>query len=81
MYTELIKSHKWYEANRPQIVSRYNGRYIVLVNCVVVADYATEDEALAETLKTHPYGTFILKKCVPESEEQKIVYHSRVAFV
>jgi hypothetical protein len=81
MYKDLIESHRWYEENRERIVSRYNGRYVVLAGCSVVADYATEDEALSETLKTRPYGTFIVKKCVPKSEERPPSFHSRVAFV
>jgi hypothetical protein len=81
MKNDLIKSHKWYEANRNQMVRIYNGRYIVIAASAVIGDYATEEEALRETVKTHPLGTFIVKKCVPESKEQKIVFHSRVAFV
>ncbi len=80
MKNDLLKSHKWYEANRKEMVSLYNGRYIAIAGSAVIGDYASEEDALRETVQKHPLGTFIVKKCVPESKEQKIVFHSRVAF-
>lgn len=80
MSSKLHKNHEWYQAHRDELVAKYRGRYIAIVGCDVTGDYGSEDEALCETAKVHPLGTFIVKKCVPQSEETPIVFHSRVAF-
>ena len=80
MNTALLDSHTWYENHRDEIVKRHNGRYVVVAGRAVVGDYATEGEALGETLKTRGAGTFLVKHCIPKSEEAPIFFHSRVSF-
>ena len=77
---ETLACHRWYEANRDAVVARYNGRHIAIAGCAIVGDYASQAEALRETLKIRAPGTFIVKKCLPKSEEPAISFHSRVAF-
>ena len=80
MKKDLLEDHRYFINNRETLVSKYNGQYITIADCAIIGNYATESEALAETIKTHKLGTFIVKKCVPQADETPIVFHSRVSF-
>ena len=80
MNNDLLKEHRWYEENRAVLVAKHHGRFLVVTGCAVAGDYATEAEAMAAAVKTHPLGSFLIKHCVPVSEEKPLVFHSRVVF-
>ena len=69
---------QYYLAHQAEFVRQYNGKYIVLHHETVIGVFNSEVEAVNETIKTQPLGTFLVQKCEPGVEIQ--VYHSRVAF-
>ena len=69
---------QYYLAHQAEFVQQYNGKYIVLYHETVIGVFNSEVEAVNETIKTQPLGTFLVQKCEPGVEIQ--VYHSRVAF-
>lgn len=59
------KEFLWYKKHESELLERYFGRYLVIKNEAVVADYGTKTLAWQETIKTHKPGTFIIHHCVP----------------
>ncbi len=76
----LEKEFKFYRDNQQMLVGKYGGRFIVIKDCAVIGDYADEVQAVSETSKTHPLGTFLVQKCEPGAENYSHTFHSRVAF-
>jgi hypothetical protein len=46
----------------------------------VLGAFDTELEAIKETTKKHPLGTFLVQKCEAGKESYTQQYHSRVVF-
>jgi len=79
MAHSLEKEFEWYLANQEQLVKQYNGRVIVVKDERVIGDYADVANAVEETSKIHPKGTFLVQKCTPGNQDYTAVFHSRVA--
>ena len=60
-YAEFL----WYNKHEKALLNKYLGRYIVIKDEQVIADYDTKTQAWQETIKTHEPGTFIIHHCVP----------------
>lgn len=78
MDKSLEKEFKFYLEHQSDLVDKYNGRYIVIKDCKVIGHYASELEAIEETVKKHKLGTFLVQKCEPGSKSYTQTYHSRV---
>ena len=55
----------WYLKHQQELVKKYTGRALVIRNHEVIGNYASEDEALDETLKRFEMGEFIVQFCSP----------------
>ena len=64
----LEKEFKYYLDNQSELVEKYNGRVLVIVNEKVVGDYNSEVEAYFESLKNYNLGTFLIQRCTPGDE-------------
>lgn len=62
------------------LVANYSGKFIVIKDQKVFGAYATETDAIRETMKSHTLGTFLVQKCEPGAESYTQTFHSRVAF-
>ncbi len=80
MEANLKKEFKYYIDHQKELVKKYNGRYIVIVDSKVIGDYDSEIEAIEETSKTYKLGMFLVQKCEPGSNSYTQNYHSRVMF-
>ncbi len=76
----LEQEFKYYVTNQDALVKQYAGKYIVIKESTVLGAYDDEITALAETIKTHPLGTFLVQKCEPGTENFTQAFHSRVSF-
>jgi hypothetical protein len=76
----LKREFEYYIANQDALVKKYNGRYIVIKEQQVIADYADESTAVFETQKTHPLGTFLVQRVAPGTDAYTQTFHSRVIF-
>ena len=74
----IDREFQYYLAHQAEFVRQYNGQYIVLQHEAVIGVFHSEVEAVNETIKTQPLGTFLVQKCEPGIEIQ--VYHSRASF-
>jgi hypothetical protein len=76
----LEKEFKYYLDHQKDLLAKYKGRFIVIMNDEVIGDFGTEQEAYDETVKHHKVGTFLIQKCIPGSEGYTQTYHSRVIY-
>jgi hypothetical protein len=76
----LQREFDYYIKHQDELVKKYNGKVIVIKDCVVVGVYNTDLEAVSEASKKYELGTFLVQKCEPGSESYTQTFHSRVAF-
>ena len=80
MSKPLEKEFQFYLDHQDELVAKYNGRVVVIKGEEVIGDYGDEMEAVFETRKIHPLGTFLVQLCTPGSEAYTVTYHSRIVF-
>jgi hypothetical protein len=80
MAKRLEKEFQYYLDNQAELVKKYKGKFIVIKNSTVLGAFDTELEAIKETTKKHPLGTFLVQRCEAGSEGYTQTYHSRAVF-
>ena len=75
----LEREYAFFKSIRDQLVKEHLGQSVVIKDESILGFYASDVEAIRETQKTYPMGTFIVQKCVPEDQEMQKFY-SRVTF-
>lgn len=78
--TALEALFNYYLANQTEMVEKYNGKYIVLVDNKVVGAFETMDEAYNFAESKYKLGTFLIQLCTPGDEAYTQTFHSRVVF-
>jgi len=74
----LEQEFKYFLDNKDELIKKYNKRYVVIKDSKVLGSYPTIEEAVKDSIKKHEIGTFLVKQCVPGSDQQ--TFHSRVIF-
>ena len=80
MDSPLKREFDFYLANQADMVKNHNGKYVVIKNRAVIGAYETEAAAVAETVKVHELGTFLVQKVEPGEGAYTQTFQSRVAF-
>jgi len=80
MASPLEKEFEYYIGHQDELVEKYKGKFVVIKDCRVIGAYDSQIEAVQESIKTHPMGTFLVQKCEPGKESYTQTFHSRVAF-
>lgn len=78
--TPLEKEFQYYLDHQAELAQEYAGKVIVLKDCEVIGVFEDELEAVEETSKAHPLGTFLVQRCDPDPESTVQTFHSRVHF-
>jgi hypothetical protein len=73
----LEKEQAFYEANRTELRSKYAGKRVVIANNKILGIYDSDREAIQETAKTLPRGSFMVKY-IPENPQKEIIRLSPV---
>ena len=55
------KEQAFYEANRAELRSKYAGKRVVIADNKILGVYNSDREAMQETAKTIPRGSFMVK--------------------
>jgi hypothetical protein len=76
----LEKEFEYYLNNQNELVKKYNGKVLVIKNCVVVGSYSSEIEAIEKSSKNYEIGTFLVQKCSPGENDYTMRFNSRVSF-
>ena len=80
MNSNLEKAFTFYLANQDVLVQQYDGRFIAIRDDTVLGVYDSDLEAVTETQKTHPLGTFLVQKVSAGEADYSATFHSRVSF-
>lgn len=73
--TVLDREFEYYQKNKPDFLSKYEGKYIVIKGEKVLGVYDDRVKAVDETLEEHELGTFLVKQVV---KNDVAMFHSRV---
>ena len=76
---ELERLFEYYVAHQDELVSQYEGRWIVLAGDGVVANFGSEIEAYGYATENLTPGAFMLQFVAPGAENYSQTFHSRVA--
>jgi hypothetical protein len=68
----LEKEQAFYKAHRTELRSKYLGKRVVIADDQVLGVYDTDREALQETIKVRPRGTFMVKFIPVDSKKETI---------
>lgn len=71
----LEREYQYFISHRDELLTKFNNRFVVIVEDTVIGDYATIGEALRETIKTRKLGTFLVQEISTREES----YVSRFA--
>jgi len=74
----LENEFKYYLEHQSELVEKYNGKFIVLKNEIVIGVYDSNRDAYTETVKTEELGTFLIQHCTPGPESYSQTFHSQV---
>ena len=80
MSSPLQKEFQYYLDHQPEMVKKYDGKFIVIKDATVVGVYDDELTAVKETEKSHELGTFLVQKVSEGESEYTQSYHSRAVF-
>src|SRR5690554_7978826 len=75
---ELQDEFEFYLTHQDELVEKYNGKYVVIKNDVVLGAYDNELAAIKETQKQHEAGTFLVQFVSPGDAAYTQVFHSKV---
>ena len=73
----LEKEQSFYEANKVELRSKYAGKRVVIASNKILGIYDSDREAIRETVKTVPRGSFMVKY-IPENPQKEIIRISPV---
>jgi hypothetical protein len=76
----LDREFDFYLQHQKELSQKYPGRVVVIVGDAVIGSYSSEAEAVSETSKDRPVGTFLVQRCDPSGDSVRQTFHSRVAF-
>lgn len=74
----LDKEFKYYLEHQDELVSRYNGKYIVLIGEQVVGAYDNREDAYYSSIEKYEPGTFMIQLCTPGEDAYTVRYYNRV---
>lgn len=80
MSTMLEKEYEYYQSHRDELLTKYEGKFIVIVGEAVLGAFDTREEAIIETQKDHKVGTFLVQQVSSDTENEVMRFHSRVSF-
>ena len=74
----LEKEQTFYEVNKIELRKKYAGKRVVIAGNKIQGVYDTDREAIRETIKTVPRGSFMVKY-VPTDSTKEIVRLSPIS--
>ena len=62
-------NYTYFKDNLDKLIEQYGGRFVVIKDAAIVADYSSFDEAYTNTIKTEALGTFLIQQCVNQEND------------
>lgn len=76
----LEKEFTYYINHQSELVKKYKGKFIVIIGNKILGNYNTFEQALIESEKLYPIGSFLIQECFEGEENYTQTFHSRVVF-
>jgi hypothetical protein len=76
----LDKEFKYYLDNQNELLKRYNGKVIVIIDEQVVGDYESYEEAFFDSIEKYELGKFLIQECTEGEDAYTQTFHSQVIF-
>ena len=80
MNNSLQQEFKFYIEHQDEMVKKYDGKFIVIKDGLVLGAFDDELTAGTETRKAHELGTFLVQRVSPGDAAYSQTFHSRVIF-
>ena len=80
MSNPLQQEFRFYIEHQDEMVKKYNGKFIVIKDEIVLGAFDDELTAVTETRKAHELGTFLVQRVSPGDAAYSQTFHSRVIF-
>ena len=80
MDNPLQQEFRFYIEHQDEMVKKYNGKFIVIKDEIVLGAFDDELTAVTETRKAHELGTFLVQRVSPGDAAYSQTFHSRVIF-
>ena len=74
----LEREFEFYVGRQEELVSRYQGKFVVIRGWEVIGAYDDEMEAIEKSAQRFPLGSFLVQKCEPGAESYTQTFHSPV---
>ena len=75
----INKDFEYFNNHREELLKDHKNEYVVIKDASIVGFFKEQAEAF-KAMRDSELGTFIVQKCIPESEEIKEFHTRRVAF-
>ena len=76
----MDKNYMYFKDHLDELIAAYGGRFVVIKDAAVIADYDSFENAYDNTIHSEPLGTFIIQHCVsPENDAAHFAWNN-VAF-
>jgi hypothetical protein len=79
-HTSLKSELDYYIANQNDLTAKYLGKFLVIKDHKVLSAYDSELQAVRETEKTFPLGSFLVQKCSLSKDSYTQTFRSRAVF-
>ena len=73
----LEREFDYYKKHQEELVTKYNGKYIVIIGEDVVDVYDTLPETYKESGKKYKAGEYLIQLCLPGKENYTQNFYSR----
>ena len=64
----MLEDYRWFEEQYDRLRSIYGDSFLAIKNKRVLNAYSSYGDAVRETQKTEPLGTFIVQECLGSGE-------------
>jgi len=76
----MEKNYTYFKDHLDELIALYGGRFVVIKEAAVIADYDSFEKAYANTIQSEPLGTFIIQQCVTPDNDTAHFAWNNVAF-
>ena len=62
---KLEKELSYFVSKQPELIKKYNGKFVAIKNAKVIGVFDYEFEAYSKVQRENRPGTFLVKQCLP----------------
>ena len=76
----LEREFQYYLDHQSELVAKYNGKILVIVDNQIIGAFSTNQEAYSAGMSKAGAGKFLIQKCSPGNADYTQTFYSRVHF-